>query len=75
MADRHDVLIGLAVRLWTTAETLDAMRGGGDEVWRWTHRQVARLTREGRHEDPDAVAELVAVLEERLAMERGEVEA
>lgn len=79
MADRHDELMALAARLWTAAESLDAVRGGGDAVWRWTHRQIARLTEEGRQEDPAAVEKLADVLEGRLETERrkrrGEVEA
>lgn len=68
MAD-HDELIRLAVRIWTAAEQIDALRGG-ERCWRWTHRQVARLTEEGRQEDPKAVEKLAAVLEDRLEMER-----
>lgn len=74
MADRHDELIRAAVRMWTAAEAIDAIRGG-DRAWRWTHQKVASLTREGRQEDPAAVRRLARVLERRLAQERGEVEA
>lgn len=76
--DRHEELMALAARLWTAAESLEAIRGGGDAVWAWTHERVAELTRQGRQEVPEAVRELVHVVEGRLAMERdrrGEVEA
>jgi hypothetical protein len=74
MTDRHEELIKGAVRLWTAAESLDAIHGG-EGAWRWTHRQIARLTREGRHEDPNAVREVARVLERRLAKDRDQVEA
>lgn len=67
--DRYDELMALAARAWIAAESIDALYGG-DRVWRWTHRQCARLEREGRLEDLDAVGELTRVLEDRLAMER-----
>lgn len=71
--DRHAELIRLAVRIWTAAESLDALHGTGEKVWRWTHREVAKL---GKDPDPDEVRKLVAVLERRLAADRGrEVEA
>lgn len=73
--EHHDELMPLAARLWTAAESLDALHGTDGKVWRWAHRQVAELTRQGRQEDPEAVRELVGVLERRLAKDRGKVEA
>ncbi len=76
--NRDAELRELAVRLWTAAEAIDALRGG-DRAWWWAGEQVARLSRESRLEDPNAVRRVAEVLEERLAMERkrrgGEVEA
>jgi len=70
MTDRHDELMVLAARLWTAAEGLDALHGTEDRVWRWTHRKVAELTRQGRQEDPEAIRKLVGVLERRLEKDR-----
>lgn len=73
--DRFDELMQAAARMWTAAESLDAFHGGGDAAWRWTHRQVARLEREGRTQDPEAVREVAQVLEKPLERDRREVEA
>lgn len=67
----RDELLRQAARMWTAAESIDAIKGG-DAAWQWTGRQVSRLWHEGRLEEVEAVRELADVLEERLEMERGE---
>lgn len=67
---RESELRELAARLWTAAETIDAIRGG-KRAWWWAGEQVARLSEEGRLEDPDAVRPVAEALENRLEMERG----
>lgn len=72
--DHHKELMEAAARLWIAVDQLDAMHGG-EGAWRWAHREIARLTREGCQEDPEAVRELARVAERRIASDRGEVEA
>lgn len=67
--DREAEMRELAVRAWTAAESIDAIRGGRG-AWDWTWGQVVRLYREGRQNDPDAVRPVVEALEDRLEMER-----
>lgn len=75
---QEEELQKLAVRLWTAAESIDAIRGG-KRVWWWAGGQVARLNEEGhldvsgetRRVNLRAVEEVVEVLEDRLEMERG----
>lgn len=67
--ERWRELDRLAVRAWTAAERIDALRGGR-QAWDWTWEQVVRLYDEGRQDDPDAIRPVVEALENRLEQER-----
>lgn len=62
-------LMDAADQVWNAAYALDGLRGDR-AASEWTARKVRDLMRQGRADDPDAVADLAAVLEDRLARER-----
>ena len=67
----HDLAMDLAGRMWDAAYALDTLRGDRDAS-EWIARKIHELMRIGGAEDVALLARLAAVVESRLARERGE---
>ena len=63
------VILAAADRLWAAAWVLDEVRGD-TAASEWAAQQIRDLMRQGRADDPDAVAPIISALEQRLRREQ-----